>query len=199
MPLAVTEIATDAEAAPQASVEELGSPARIAAMFHAHYDLVWRLLRRKGLSAARADDAAQEVFIVAARKIAHVPFGNERAFLCGAALRVASTIRRSAEVRRESVSAEEDLSSTVAATDVTAEELVDRERARVFLDRIVERLGDELGEVFVLFELEGMTMREISASLDLPPGTVASRLRRARELFQRRVAEAFPEEQHDDG
>jgi RNA polymerase sigma-70 factor (ECF subfamily) len=42
--------------------------------------------------------------------------------------------------------------------------------------------------VFVLFELEGMTMAEIATSLDVPPGTVASRLRRARELFAAAVS-----------
>ncbi|MFT3771354.1 MAG: sigma factor-like helix-turn-helix DNA-binding protein [Minicystis sp.] len=49
----------------------------------------------------------------------------------------------------------------------------------------------DLRAVFVLFELEQATMAEIAAMLDLPPGTVASRLRRAREHFQaaaRRIA-----------
>jgi RNA polymerase sigma-70 factor (ECF subfamily) len=41
----------------------------------------------------------------------------------------------------------------------------------------------ELRTVFVLFELEEMTASEIAQTLDIPPGTVASRLRRAREIF----------------
>ncbi|MBK8212836.1 MAG: sigma-70 family RNA polymerase sigma factor [Myxococcales bacterium] len=172
---------------------ELVAPERLADMFHRHYDLVWRVLRRRGLSAPRADDATQEVFIVASRKLAQIPFGNERAFLCGAALKVASTVRRSAEVRRENVSTEDDLGATLAATDQPSfEELLDQRKAREALDAILASLGEELQEVFVLFELEGMTMAEIAATLGIPPGTVASRLRRARESFHVRVEETFP-------
>jgi RNA polymerase sigma-70 factor (ECF subfamily) len=42
----------------------------------------------------------------------------------------------------------------------------------------------EARSVFVLFELEELTVPEIAAMLDLPIGTVASRLRRGRELFR---------------
>jgi RNA polymerase sigma-70 factor (ECF subfamily) len=45
----------------------------------------------------------------------------------------------------------------------------------------------DLRAVFVLFELEEMTMMEIATISDLPPGTVASRLRRARQAFQETV------------
>lgn len=172
---------------------ELVAPERLADMFHRHYDLVWRVLRRRGLSASRADDATQEVFIVASRKLAQIPLGSERAFLCGAAFKVASTVRRSAEVRRESVSTEDDLGATLAANDQPSfEELLDQRKAREALDAILASLGEELQEVFVLFELEGMTMAEIAATLGIPPGTVASRLRRARESFHGRVEETFP-------
>ena len=44
--------------------------------------------------------------------------------------------------------------------------------------------------VFVLFELEELSMAEIAQVLELPPGTVASRLRRARETFHREAKRA---------
>ncbi len=37
--------------------------------------------------------------------------------------------------------------------------------------------------MFVLYELEGLKMADIAGLLEIPPGTVASRLRRAREEF----------------
>ena len=46
----------------------------------------------------------------------------------------------------------------------------------------------ELAEIFVLFELEDLTSPEIAALLEIPLGTVASRLRRARAEFRERVA-----------
>ena len=45
-----------------------------------------------------------------------------------------------------------------------------------------------LREVFVLFEIEGLKMHEIADVVGIPAGTVASRLRRARNVFRARVA-----------
>jgi RNA polymerase sigma-70 factor (ECF subfamily) len=70
----------------------------------------------------------------------------------------------------------------------TPEAALDRARQRRMLDAILARLDLELRSVFILYELEGMTMAEIASELSLPPGTVASRLRRARERFEREVA-----------
>jgi RNA polymerase sigma-70 factor, ECF subfamily len=52
------------------------------------------------------------------------------------------------------------------------------------LDQFLQSLPEELRVVFILFELEGLTMSAIAETLNLPAGTVASRLRRAREDFQ---------------
>ena len=52
------------------------------------------------------------------------------------------------------------------------------------LDRILADLPEEQRAVFVIFELEGLTTAEISELVGVPRGTVASRLRRAREEFQ---------------
>ncbi|MDX2091773.1 MAG: sigma-70 family RNA polymerase sigma factor [Kofleriaceae bacterium] len=59
-------------------------------------------------------------------------------------------------------------------------EVADRQRARAVLDRILDAMDDDLRAVFVLYELEELTMSEIANTLELTPGTVASRLRRAR-------------------
>ena len=52
---------------------------------------------------------------------------------------------------------------------------------------LLDGLTDELRTVFVLSEIEGESMAGIAALLGLPPGTVASRLRRAREKFEARL------------
>jgi RNA polymerase sigma-70 factor (ECF subfamily) len=51
------------------------------------------------------------------------------------------------------------------------------------LDSILGELPLESRVVLVLHEMEDHTMAEIAKLLQLSPGTVASRLRRARELF----------------
>jgi len=65
-----------------------------------------------------------------------------------------------------------------------ADEQLDLRRARALLDVVLNEMSDELRTVFVLFELEDMTMATIAELLHLPPGTVASRLRRARATFE---------------
>jgi RNA polymerase sigma-70 factor, ECF subfamily len=157
------------------------SPLGFDALFHAYHDFVWRSLRRLGLKPEDADDAAQEVFLVAQRRLAEIVAGRERAFLFGTAMRVVSGRRRTLARRRDQPGDGELAELADPAGDPAAE--LDRKRGRELLDGILDRMPIELRAVFVLFELEQLTMAEIASDLDLPAGTVASRLRRARELF----------------
>jgi RNA polymerase sigma-70 factor, ECF subfamily len=167
---------------------------RLRDMFTSYFDGIWRLLRRSGLSNERADDAAQEVFIIASQKVASIAHGSERSFLYGTALRVASTTRRSAEYRREHVAAEDDVAQTLGADETapSGEDLLDQHRARQALDQILDTMDDDLREALVLFEIEGMQVPEIAEALSIPTGTAASRLRRAREVFDQKVNARFP-------
>lgn len=148
-------------------------------LFARYFDFLWRQARRLGLDDAEADDAAQSVFIVASRKLASIEPGKERSFLFGTLVRVVADVRKRAARRPASLEDLGEFSSDGDAPDVA----LDRERARRLLDIAIEALPWELRTVFVLFELEELTMVEIAEMLDLPPGTVASRLRRAREVF----------------
>lgn len=56
------------------------------------------------------------------------------------------------------------------------------------VDRALSRLNWDQRTVFVLFELEGLSGEEIAQTLEIPIGTVHSRLRLGRALFQRAVA-----------
>jgi hypothetical protein len=67
---------------------------RVAAMVANHHSQVWRSLRRLGLSESDADDASQQVFLVAHRRLADIVPENEQAFLLQTALRVAAEFRR---------------------------------------------------------------------------------------------------------
>jgi RNA polymerase sigma-70 factor (ECF subfamily) len=155
----------------------------IRALFDHHLNFVWRSLRRLGVPAALVDDATQEVFIVASRRVNDIQVGRERAFLFGVALRIASDQRR----RPLAIVSSDPELERIADPGPTPEELADRARARAMLDEILDRLEIDLRAVFVLSELEGMTMAEIAGCLNLPSGTVASRLRRAREFFEQQL------------
>jgi RNA polymerase sigma-70 factor (ECF subfamily) len=51
------------------------------------------------------------------------------------------------------------------------------------LQEVLDQMPLELRAVFVLYEIEELTMAEIAEAVGIPPGTAASRLRRARESF----------------
>lgn len=157
---------------------------RLARMIRDDYRLIWRLLRRLGVGEHAVDDAAQQVFLIAAERLDDIQEQSERAFAFGTALRVAQTFRR--RHAREPASADADHSvSPLPGPD----ELSDQRRARETLNRLLELMPLELRTVFVLFELEGLTSPEIAELAGVPLGTVASRLRRARERFRTLVDE----------
>jgi RNA polymerase sigma-70 factor (ECF subfamily) len=156
---------------------------RVADLVELHYDFVWRVTRRLGVSTSETEDAVQQVFWVVSRKLGEIQTGRERAYLVGVAVRVASDFRRTVARRRESGHEPPDLPSAAPG----AEELLDRRRARELLDRFLDALNPELRQAFVLFELENLQSREIAELLDIPTGTVASRLRRARDAFNAEV------------
>ncbi len=60
---------------------EASSARRFRERVDAHYDFIWRSLRRPGVVAGDVDDAAQQVFVTAARKLARIRIGCERSFL----------------------------------------------------------------------------------------------------------------------
>jgi RNA polymerase sigma-70 factor (ECF subfamily) len=158
-------------------------------MVVAHFDVVWRALRRLGVSPDAVDDMAQQVFLVASRKVDVIEAGGERAYLLGIAVRVASDARR-AQRRRREVPQEDDDRLEPSTSLPSVEELVDQKRARELLDQMLATMPEELRQVFVLFEIEGVPIAQIAETLEIPVGTVGSRIRRARELFQKKVRRA---------
>ncbi|WP_437877438.1 RNA polymerase sigma factor [Sorangium sp. So ce513] len=164
--------------------ESRAAPGRLAALVTQHSAFVWRSLVRLGVPRADAEDAVQQVFLVAARRLGDIEAGREPAFLFSTALRIASRARRTQQRRREVL---EDEPHERADPAPGPEEMMARARARATLDAILDTMPLDLRAVFVLFELEQMTTAAIAALLELPGGTVASRLRRAREHFQAAV------------
>jgi RNA polymerase sigma-70 factor (ECF subfamily) len=158
-------------------------PERLQRMAAAHFAFVWRVLRRLGASPDAANDGAQEVFVVAARRIGDIVPGRERAFLAGTARRVAKALRRAPRIETAHPGERMD---TIRADEPSPEELSDRKRAREQLDAILESMDEDLRDVFVLYEIEEMTLPEIAELISVPLGTVTSRLRRGREAFEAR-------------
>jgi RNA polymerase sigma-70 factor (ECF subfamily) len=160
--------------------------AKLARLLEANFRPVWRALRRLGVPESTADDATQEVFIIASRKLDAIEPGHERRYLHAVALRVAANARRARNVRPES--AESPTIERALAPQPNPEALLDRKQARELLDRVLDAMPDDLRTAFVLFELEGYSGPEVAEMLEIPLGTATSRLRRARETFRESVA-----------
>jgi len=159
-----------------ASPLSVADRARLERMFAAHHETVWRILRRSGLDADASADATQQMFLVAMERLQDIQPDRERAFLIGTALRTAHTLRRKT-IRWQ---LDDDMDERIARIRDTGDAQADVQ----LCDLALSKVHPELAEVFVLYEVEGLSSPEIAAALEIPLGTVASRLRRAREQFR---------------
>jgi RNA polymerase sigma-70 factor (ECF subfamily) len=159
-------------------------------LYEQNFEFVWRTLRRLGVPAADLPDVAQEVFLVVHRRLADFEErGKVKAWLFRIAARAARDRRRRAHVRRE-VAAE---TSVAEALDPKPDPSMSLERAddRALLERALAALDQDQREVFTAFELEGLSGQAIATALEIPLGTVYSRLRLGRERFRQGVARAL--------
>jgi RNA polymerase sigma-70 factor (ECF subfamily) len=164
-------------------VARSASEQRLCALMRRHGAAVSRRLRRLGVPHGSVDDAAQRVFWVVSRKLDRIETGGELSFLLSTAARVASDVRRvEARRSRREVALECDSES-----GTRVDEMLDLKRTRTLLDAVLSAMPAELSQVLMLSEGEGLTAPEISQLSGVPVGTVASRLRRARCLMQRRT------------
>jgi RNA polymerase sigma-70 factor, ECF subfamily len=158
---------------------------RLVAIISEHFDGAWLFARRLGVHEGDLDDVMQEVGTIVAARLDAITAGSEKSFVFGTVFRVASEARRR-RARRHEVD-EELAADTVDGAD-RPDQVHERREARELLDHILEAMPLDLRAVFVLFEIEERSQVEIAEILSLPVGTVASRMRRARDDFDARVA-----------
>ena len=65
------------------------------------------------------------------------------------------------------------------------------EKRKEELHSALERLPSEFREVIILYELEGLSYKELALALGIPVGTVMSRLNRARRRLQQEFTKFF--------
>jgi RNA polymerase sigma-70 factor (ECF subfamily) len=149
-----------------------------------HVRFVWRALARLGVDESDLPDAAQEVFVVVHRKLSEFEGRSKvTTWLFSICMRVASDRRRRAHVRFEIP--HHDPSGSPLEGDAGP---FTHAHAKELLAVILDGMPDEQRVVFALFELEGLSGEEIAELLDVPEGTVRSRLRLARNAFQQAVS-----------
>jgi glucose/mannose transport system substrate-binding protein len=155
-------------------------PDRLRALVDESSRALARYLGHIGVPAAELDDAMQETFLVVAAKLPELPAGAERPFLFATAFRVAGNARRGLYRRQR---AQDQLLHFPKEPLPSVDDLIDQLHARSLLEDALEQLPHDSRLVFLLSEVQEMPLANIAERLGLPGGTVASRLRRARQSF----------------
>lgn len=156
-------------------------PSSLADVYRTHAGYVWRVLRHCGVPDPDLDDAVQETFLVVARRLPELERASLRTWIYAVATRVASTRRRSQ--RREDARRAHAGLGVHGTGAVDPEAALSKTEAAALVDGLLDELDAQKRIVFVLAELEGVKVPEISRILGVNPRTVHSRLRLARESF----------------
>jgi RNA polymerase sigma-70 factor (ECF subfamily) len=152
------------------------------AVYRAHFAYVIRALRRLGVREADLPDLAHDVFVVVHRKLSSFdPSRPMKPWLFGIAFRTALDKKRRHASFRETLA--DDAGETHAATTPTADAVVEAQQAHDVVMRALDALNDDQRAVFVMHELEGLSMPEIADVIEAPLNTLYSRLRLARDAF----------------
>jgi RNA polymerase sigma-70 factor (ECF subfamily) len=162
-------------------VSEVSFDRSLREIFDAHAAFVGRSLLCLGVPQADVEDAVQEVFLVVHRRLTeYQERGQLRSWLYGICVRVALRHKRTARRKREVNLPEPPEPQTGAAQ----QQAVELKQHREFALRALDELPESQRHVFVLFEVERLSMREVADAAGIPLQTAYSRLYAARRTLK---------------
>jgi RNA polymerase sigma-70 factor (ECF subfamily) len=169
-----------------------GDAAALNDLLRLHYDRVYTLCLRMTGNEADALDACQEALMAIVRGLAR--FDQRSAFTTWA-YRVATNACLD-ELRRRR---RRPLAAVDESTVVEHRDLPEHAIERLDVQAALDRLPLEFRAAVVLRDLSGMSYEEIAVTLDVPPGTVRSRIARGRAALAAVLAPtAEGNRRHDD-
>jgi RNA polymerase sigma-70 factor (ECF subfamily) len=148
---------------------------------------VWLSLQRLGIHPSDLDDIAQDVFMIVHRRLDTF---DRRAristWLFGICMRVAANYRRRRRWTHEVLSGgfEDERPATLTAAD----DILVRREQRELAERALNRLEVAKRATFVMFEIESLSCNEIADLMNVPVGTVYSRLHSARRQLEKHLS-----------
>ena len=155
-----------------------------ALLVHRHGPLVFGVCRRVTDNHHLAEDSFQAVFVVLAAKAGSIrPPAALSAWLYGVAHRIALRARTMADRRRRREVLVESLPDVAAPPENPAD---DADLAAL-LDAEIARLPEHLRMAVLACEIEGLSRSEAAARLQIPEGTLSSRLAAARKALANRL------------
>jgi RNA polymerase sigma-70 factor (ECF subfamily) len=164
-------------------------------IYDAQFAFVWRTVRRLGVADEAVDDVVQEVFVVVHRRLgAGFENASVRSWVFSIVRRVVRNARRS--LRRKpahlggAARAADDVAFLAAPSGSNPQDAALHAEALRTVYAILDGMPDDRREVFVLAELEQMSIHEVAQAVGANVNTVYSRLRAARADFDRAAARA---------
>jgi RNA polymerase sigma-70 factor, ECF subfamily len=149
-------------------------------IFHDEAAYVGRALRYLGVPEAHLEDACQETFVVVHRQLGQLRGGSTRAWVRQICILVAQNHRRARRRRPEDTVA----ALPEVAVPATQHDEAERRQVRDRLLLALDALPEDQRSVFVLYEIEQLTMPEIAAAIGCALQTAYSRLHAARGKVQ---------------
>jgi RNA polymerase sigma-70 factor, ECF subfamily len=159
-----------------------------ANLYDAHADFVWRNARRLGARPESLDDIVQDVFMVVHRKLHELNSRESlRAWLFSILVRTIQNHKRSLRRKDPHVRSGEsalDPAYVADAPHLSPHAMAERSDAVRLVLQALQDLDADKREVFILSELEEMSVPEISEALSVNAHTIQSRVRAARKQFE---------------
>lgn len=132
-----------------------------------------------------AEDVAQEAFLRVIRKQSHLEeIRDERAWLARVAWRLALTKRKRQANRLDLPM----LLDPLGLSSGDPEQIASKREMMDIVERLIDSLPPELRNPLLLSTVEGVTSQEIGQILDVPDGTVRTRIARARAILERKLS-----------
>jgi len=169
----------------------VGEPRAFEELVVAYQHRVFGLALRMLGNRAEAEEVAQETFLRAHRAVRDFRGDSTLAtWLYAIASRLCLTRLGSGE--RRLASQGEDLLLRLPSGQASPAALAEQGELEAALHRAIAELSEERRIVVVLRDLEGLAYEEIAAALELPIGTVRSRIHRARMDLKEKLERFFP-------
>ncbi|HVJ19998.1 MAG TPA: sigma-70 family RNA polymerase sigma factor [Polyangiaceae bacterium] len=158
-------------------------------LYTEYFALVWRTLRRLGVSTTALEDAVQDVFLVVHRRWTDFERRSSvKTWIYGIVVRVAKDHRRARSRHAARVERYAEALVSEPPEALAPDEEAERREASRLVQEILTALPDDERAVLVLVELEELSVREAAVAIGIHPSRCQRRLQAARRAFDTALA-----------
>ena len=151
----------------------------LSSLYRLHRTSIFRFIRGRLRNREKAEELTQDVFLKMIGLMERSEVKNHKAALFTIANNLLIDTFRGEQVRRKIISEWDDESAEVAGTSNSMESRLDNQRIVNWLCEAILALPERCQEAFILRKIDGLSYKEIAASMNLSVKTVEKHLARA--------------------